>query len=473
MKKCILFLLLLYCITLTASGQNAIISGCPDEMPNIPTVYFSCVDDMYPTATEGNYNGMDYMAEKPYVAGHMKMMNNGSVVYDSGEYSETTGCRIKIRGNTSAFGMFPSYKLKLSQKADVLDFGYKEKDWVLLKAKPSWANHLYLLDEIVGFTVARLLGMEWSPNCRIVNLVLNGDFRGLYILTDQVERSRNRCDIEKSGFLIEKDAYWFGESVWFDTVHGHDNQGMDLRYTFKYPDSEDVNDDILCTIRDYMNDFESALYRGEDISKYIDLHSFAIVLLAYDILGSIDSAGSNIFFYKKDFDPENPFSSKLMRGPIWDLDGTFNVAEKWTGLHFSNYAYDMELLKRSDFVSEYISAWNEVKGKLLDETIKAMRNVKLQYGEALDRSCKLDFEYCDYYLQNIDDEMDFKSKWLANRIEWMDSHIEELVKQVSAIEGQSLQNKKSDDSYYDLQGHHATTLRSGNVYIHNGRKIRK
>ena len=70
----------------------------------------------------------------------------------------------------------------------------------------------------LGFILSRTVGMEWVPEYTFVNLVMNGRYMGLYYLTDAVERGDKRVDIQKTGFLIENDAYWWKEDVYFKTA---------------------------------------------------------------------------------------------------------------------------------------------------------------------------------------------------------------------------------------------------------------
>lgn len=85
-------------------------------------------------------------------------------------------------------------------------------------------------------------------------------------------------------------------------------------YTFKFPDSDDVNTYLLSNIRNYILEFEEALANGDDISPYIDYDSFAAWLLAQDILGQGDSAGANRYLIKKQFLPCGPNSKPDVYG---------------------------------------------------------------------------------------------------------------------------------------------------------------
>lgn len=148
------------------------------------------------------------------VPASMKIIKNGETIYKSGEYmKKESGLTIKVRGNTSALMSKKPYKLKLQKKADLLDRGdnkYKDKDWVLLRTGS-------FLNTPIGFWTSELIGQEYTPAHEYVNLIINGTYRGLYVLCEQVTvNSDCRIDVDKQeGYVVECDAYWWLEDIFF------------------------------------------------------------------------------------------------------------------------------------------------------------------------------------------------------------------------------------------------------------------
>ena len=149
----------------------------------------------------------------------MYLRENGvdNIVYDSGDYvKDVSGMTIRIRGNTSAFANKKPYKIKLQKKRDLLlrgnDSIYKDKDWLLLKDD-------YLL-YTAAQKVAQVVGIMWNPANRFVNLVINGSYRGIYLLCESVERNPDcRLNVDKhSGYIFECDPYWWNEDVYVNSV---------------------------------------------------------------------------------------------------------------------------------------------------------------------------------------------------------------------------------------------------------------
>ena len=269
---------------------------------------------------------------------------------------------MKIRGNTSARyapkERYP-YKIKLDEKADLLApfidrgnmIGYEDKDWLLL----NYGNDGF---RITGDAIAEAVGTEWSPDYCYVSLYVNGEYRGLYVLSESVKRGNGdgeeqwRVNVEKDGYVFECDAYWWNEELSFSTPL---TVNTPMHFTFKYPDSDNLtpNSEEVKYLQEYLTKFEEALMKNDDsYLDYIDLDSFVKWLLVADILCINDGGGCNIFLYKRD-STEN---SKIAMGPNWDFDsymgnayGLATIRMKWNGAPF----YYQYLIEKESFQKRY------------------------------------------------------------------------------------------------------------------------
>ena len=197
----------------------------------------------------GSYN-MIYSNKVPC---RIIISKDNELLYDSGEYiKKTSGATIRINSNTSAYFSDPlnmPYKIKLEKAADLLNRGndskYKDKEWRLLKDAVS-------LNTIVGLQVSRILEMEWTASYIPCNVIVNGDYRGCYLLMEtmkQNESCRISCD-KKTGYIIEKDPYWWKEDKYFSSSWYKDDNVY--RWTWKYPNEEDVSNDQETYIKQYI-----------------------------------------------------------------------------------------------------------------------------------------------------------------------------------------------------------------------------
>lgn len=350
-KYCALFMAFLL-MPLLASAQKEV------EWPDIPLLTIETVDGVDMTATKV-YPPEGVVGESiisSHVPGRLVITQKGKGVYDSGDYVKgESGIRIKIRGNTSGTNKVQKpYKLKLSKKADLLNMSkdLKNKNWALLSLNV-WNTALNNEESgilpLVELSVCRALDFPWTPKTRFVNVLLNGKYKEVYHLIETVERADNRIVTDKTGFVIENDAYWWKPNeVFFKTNKQHQYMG----YTFKYPDSDDLTQEQLASISRYMNTVEDAIFKNDgSAADYIDYESFARRILAHDILGSLDAARSNMFLYKEELDDNNPTASKLKMATLWDFDTSFKCADsKWSNQHILSIFYYPELFKDHTYI---------------------------------------------------------------------------------------------------------------------------
>lgn len=385
---------------------------------NLPLIEIWTVDATEPTATivkapEGMWGTT--LRDNEYVYGQMRISVKGEVIYDSG-YS---GMKIRLRGNSSGAEEKKPYKVKLMQKEDLLFRGeskYENKDWVLQRLYDGLPIKIFM-----GLKVGILVGMEWEPQWEYVNVVINGEYKGDYLLIESVEKAKSKIDIDDSGYLIEDDAYWWNEDSYFKS----DMLVPQVGYTFKYPKTEDLNDSIIGNIKNFILDFEHVLGHNGDISHYIDVPNWAAWLLAQDILSQNDSGGTNRYVYKEDYDPQEPFRTKLKMGPLWDFDASLGATESWAAIHNRNYSfYYGRLLQRDDFYGCYISQWKEIREALYDDIMAYLCDISMSKGEDIDKSRAMNnMLYTEDQITLFQEEIDFVSEWLKERINWLDNQL--------------------------------------------------
>ena len=430
---------------------------------NIPLIEIWTNDTIEPsgtniTAPEGLWG--TGLINNEYVYGRMRISLKDSLIYDS----NNNGMRIRLRGNSSSIWQKRPYKIKLSKSADLLfrDESYKDKDWVLKSVYDGLITKVY-----AGLKVGLLVGLEWEPECKLVNLVINGKYRGDYILTENIEREICRLNIDESGYLIEDDAYWWNEDKYFKTNILPEQVG----YTFKFPDSDDLNDSIINNIKKYIIDFEETLLKDGDVSQYIDIDNWAAWLLAQDILGQSDAGGTNRFLYKEDYNPSQPNSTLLKMGPLWDFDATFGVSDNWSNIHRQEYSfYFRKLLQREDFFTSYVDLWESLKDNILDKLTDYLYSAFDNYKEDINKSRILNKEIYphDDNFTHIEEEIESTLSWINNRINW----ISEQLKNETSV---NVINKDitKEIGIYNIYGQRIPSRQnlSNGIYIIDGKKV--
>lgn len=322
-----------------------------------------------------------------YIQNIIKVFDSANTLrYDSSEkYHDDAfeGSKIKVRGNTSTVNSNgkESYKIKLKDKADLLDpflnrsgetggLAYQDREWLLLNC----GNQL---NELGGFSIEKSLGASWIPQCQYVTLFLNNDFKGIYVLCEGINRGnvsdgvQARCPIDEDGYIIENDPYGWKENLTFQTRIHQDAVAME--YTFKYPDADDLSyeDPKYLYINNYVKEFENYFYQDQidpRYKNYIDVESFARWTLAHDLMHVEDYFGSNMFIYKQDSK-----NSKLMAGTTWDFDsafiGNFDEAHaKGLCYHRSSLFYYIVIFKYiNEFKTYTQDIFNATKDNIIND----------------------------------------------------------------------------------------------------------
>ena len=343
------------------------------------------------------------------VPGNLIIMKGEEILYSSGPYKkDESGMTVKIRGNTSAYPTKKPYKIKLEKKKDLLHRGdesrYKDKEWLLLKYDD--------LKSMAGFFVNQYLGIQWTPAYEFVNVVINGNYRGLYMLTEAVKRNDScRLNVAKDGYVIEYDAYWWNEEVSFT---GGWNYSM--QYTFKYPESDEVTKEQKDYIRSYIVKVENSVRDGT-YDKYIDVLSFARWLLGHDVLGSLDCAGSNYYLTKYDASS----SSKLMMANMWDFDGIYQMKDTWANAHIWGANYYPTLLSSPNraFRDAYVAMWQSHSDICKKASTYMKSFINSPAGHALDASIVLDNKRWHHGHPNVETSVATSREWFDSRGGWL------------------------------------------------------
>jgi len=244
------------------------------------------------------------------------------------------------------------------------------------------ANYLdrTLLRNDVALYAARQTDMDWNPSGEFVELVLNNKHLGNYYLCEQIRVDKNRVNIKEmtvddvtgenvtGGYLVELDNN-------FDEINKFKSSIRQLPYMFKNPDEDVLQPEQFTYFQDYVNAFESALYKEDwlesgDFRNYIDYGSFADFWIIYELAKSHEPKHPRSCYMHKDW------NGKLKAGPVWDFDyGTWRGDGWW----IENALYYDQLFKDPLFVEVVKSHWN--KYKLSFETIPEYIRNKAEFIE--------------------------------------------------------------------------------------------
>lgn len=392
------------------------------DLPKIPALYITTVNNQAITTKE------------EYVQGTLTLVIEGESNFSQIENAEMG---IKLRGNSTLVLPKKPYKIKFEDKQSLLS-DYAEKKWVLL------ANHVdqTLLRDYLAFSMAGKLDMRTSPSYTFVDVYINGEYQGNYLLTDQVEVSENRVDIEEkvsdinTGYLVEYDIGLYREGL----ENTDENYFLidEIPFVIKSPDFEDDHYVIEQKeyIEEYFNTVLSTLKNKEDYSSLINESTFIDWFIVNEVFKNVDSGYSSIYF-NKDKD------GLLEMGPVWDFDissgvpGYVSVEDRgpigwWTARSDKN-VFLHYLMEYPSFRENLQDRWNEI----YEDVIEVVLDEIFYASDLITQSRYNNFELWDiigkevdwytspevYDLKTYDEQVWFLYDYLKTRIEWINEEL--------------------------------------------------
>ena len=330
--------------------------------------------------------------------------------------------QFKARGNSSFREITngrKSYSLLLKKSAGLIDPARPVKKWALIADREQTGlNEYYALNT---FDALCAQGEAASAPCDYVDLFIDGEYRGLYLLTpradeggavslpdwhyleDGGEQVTVRSDaeplpaytytsaltltesgkrFEKGGFLLEVTLVETDDN-WFQTHNG-------IRYRIKYPAY--CTREQVCLIGTYLQDFEDAVLsssgfndKGRYYADYVSLDNLADFLLTYAWFSNQELMRTSTFLYTQ---VEDGGCTKLTFGPVWDFE---TVPVHFTGALFdemcfydtpAQYLLVEALWTKNDFMQAAAGSARRISS-LMEQAL-----TQTAYGDNIDRKCQ-------------------------------------------------------------------------------------
>ncbi len=334
----------------TVDSYDATITG------SLPVIYIT-TDSLKPILSKDEYLSGTYYIDN---MGHNEVPSVGSE-------AEPQILEIKGRGNiTWEAEVYPKkpYKLKLDKKTDLLGNG-KNKHYVLLAAP----DFLGFLKDPLGFELSRRMGMPFTPSSQPVEVVLNDDYIGMYLLCEHIRVDKSRVNI-----VEQADNDTISENVtggWLLEIDNHPEEGEIL---INQPNDSTLRvllhtPEVLSTMqRDYITNLlmrtDSAIFASNPYntrwSDFIDCEALARFYIIYEVVDNFESFSGSCYFYKEKGD-----STKFIFGPVWDFGSSFGR----TGLSprfiyqdpffYSHIKWIKQISRFSNFKQMVTQVWND------------------------------------------------------------------------------------------------------------------
>ena len=232
---------------------------------------------------------------------------------------------IKGRGNYTWTNVNKkSLRLRLKNKHRMLGMP-SNRHWALMACANNWP--VGLVSNALPFEIGNRMGMAWNPRMRPVEVVLNGQYIGLYLLTENVRVGKNRVNVVEQannendpelitgGWLMEIENYMQDANIFFT-----EGNGKPFWVTTQSPDTLSPAQNNYIT--NFLIQADSAIYITNKVSRtwesYIDIDSLAVYYVVQEIVDNLEAFSGSCFMHK-----QRGNDTKLIFGPLWDCDKTF------------------------------------------------------------------------------------------------------------------------------------------------------
>ena len=329
----------------------------------------------------------------------------------------TVKTEVKGRGNSTWGYPKKPYRLKLNKKAEICGLG-KAKNYVLL------ANHLdpTLMLNSVAFKIGRLLELPFTNHAIPVDVVLNGIYKGSYLLTEQIEVKENRVDLDENNSVMwELDSYWDDEPKFKSTA-------FNLPVMVKDPDlTTEQFEYWKKDFNAFTTQFAKEPLEGNSYVDMIDIESVAKFLITFNLVHNMEiNHPKSVFLYKEG-------NGKYVMGPIWDFDWAYDY--EGTSNHFGRYntplfsssmngvgtAFFQRFLQDSRVKAIYKRTWQDFKNNKLDALLQYVDDYAVMLKPSVERNSEL-WENT----RSFDTKVKELKTWLRNRADYIDSEVSKL-----------------------------------------------
>jgi hypothetical protein len=401
------------------------------------------------------------IADEPKIMAHLGIVqhNNGMPNNPFDEFNSYNGLiGIELRGSSSqifpkrSYGIETWSTFKTSVSISVLDLP-PENDWVLYGPYTDKT----LIRNALAYSLFNGF-QHYSPRTRFIELFIDGEYKGLYLLTEKIKRSTNRVNITK---LSEKDLYDMevtgGYLLKLDKKTGNSSSkgfysnflpsaGSQYPYfIYTSPSGDEILPEQEEYIQQQLNVFETALNSENyaDPQKgyrpFIHINSFVDYFILNELSKNIDGYRLSTYIYKD----RDDIDTRFYAGPVWDYDLAFGNASYANASCTSGWQYTIDGEENPipfwwvRFMSdEYFTGclkcrWEELRKGILntDSINHTIDQLVQQIGQAAERNFET-YQILGSYIwpnayngNTYEEEIDHLKSWILDRSVFLDENM--------------------------------------------------
>ncbi|MCZ7556666.1 MAG: CotH kinase family protein [Bacteroidia bacterium] len=402
-----------------------------------------------------NTDGVE-IPDEPKVPAYMGIIRSSSGAnHIDSTFTDYDGLiSIELRGNSSLTYDQKQYLFKTvsssGQDSNVVLMDFPaEHEWILFGP----AVDKSLMRNVLMFRIARELGW-YASRTQFCELVLNGDYRGVYVLMENVKRDKSRVNISKiAGDITSGEPLTGGYILAIDHNGKQNDKGFAAAedslgtfvYWYIYPSPKNINVQQEWYIQGYVKSFEALMrhpafndpLRG--YAAFLNLDSFIDYILLNEWSNNVDSYVASAYLHKD----RQSAGGKLTAGPVWDFNIAFGNANYAGGERSSGWRIHYErvpfwwrrLLQDTAFVSRLEKRWTELRASSLHE--ERVGHIIDSVATLLDEAQVRHFLRWDllgtyiwpnaYVGESYLDEVDYLKNWIRDRLHWMDRNLPSIA----------------------------------------------
>jgi hypothetical protein len=396
--------------------------------------------------------------DEPRITAHMGLISNGEGKYNTigDDYNVYDGqISIEMRGESSLY-LYPKKSYRIETQTDsgtnnnVALLGLpRENDYVLYGPYGDKS----LIRNVISYGLYAKMG-HYAPRTRFMELVINGDYKGLYVLTEKIKQDRYRVDIANvtpddtaspgitGGYILRVDKttgmepYEYWESQVAPGVPGFNY----ITYQYYEPDYDALTPGQREYIRNYMQEFDQVFSSDGFMDPvygyrpYLDIPSFVDIMILNEFTKDVDAYRLSHYFYKQ----KDTNGGKLVNGPPWDYNLTFgnndfagdvNLSSLWVYTKWINIYWWTRAMQDPWFRNRLYCRWDELYASVLEnESVQLMIDSCLAVmGDAIQRNFRRwpiigEYVWPNSFVGNsYQEEESYLRTWILERLNWMDT----------------------------------------------------
>jgi subtilisin-like proprotein convertase family protein len=401
--------------------------------------------------------------DEPKINGQMGIIYNGIGIrnYLTNPFNNFNNkIGLEVRGSSSQSFPQKSYSIETRSIANIANdtilLGMPaEHDWIL--SAPY--DDKTCLRNVLSYDIGNQMG-HYASRTEHCELILNGEYQGIYIFMEKIKRDSNRVDIAKlkptditgddltGGYIVKIDKTTGGGSGW--TSNYQSSTGMNISFLYHYPNENDIVIQQKNYIQSYIDTCESVL-NGPNFSdpvngyrKYMSVNSFIDYFILNEISKNVDGYRLSTFMHKD----KQSNGGKLKIGPVWDYNLAWWNADYCEGFTSTGWAYQFNtvcptdnwqvpfwwerLLQDNEFKNQLKCRWNQLRQSTL--SIPTLNNYIDSLSNYLNESQTRHFTQWPiigaYTWPNPSPipisyagEITAIKTWISDRINWLDSNM--------------------------------------------------